>query len=162
MAHIELGHLGGSPEKGGRVPDALDLHPTVSAWFRNGISFTALQEFDADARALLMCLNRFGFGQAYHLEGCMMMIFRLFRYILWLEMALRQGIEVPGDFLFGARASQIRKEIESYGPEIGLALIKYLDWLETTMEPGALDGMELYKNVLTEPRDPPESDEDVI
>jgi hypothetical protein len=148
MAHIELRHLGSAAK---RELNKLDLHPTVSSWYLNGFPFTALQEFDADARALRICVNTYGYNDSYHIEGCLMMIFRLFRYMVWLEMTIRQAVESKNEFLFGARVSRIRQEIESYSPHMHSAVVNYLEWLEMNMESGALDGMELYKQILEEP-----------
>jgi hypothetical protein len=148
LAHIELGHLDSTTK---RNLSELDLHSTVASWYLNGYPYTVLNEFDADARALRLCVNTYGRNDRYHTEGCLMMIFRLFRYMVWLQMTLRQAFNSEEEFLFGARVSRVRQEIYTYGPHMHEATVNYLEWLETNMEPGALDGMELYKNILKEP-----------
>lgn len=145
IAHVELGHLKSVTP---RDVNELDKHGTVSSWFPEGFTPTSLQEFDADARALQICVNAFGKNSAYDLEGCLMMIFQFFRYLLWLEIALREGKRSDKEFLMAARTSRLRQEIAKYGEGMAFATMKHLDWLEETMEPGALDGVELYKRVM--------------
>lgn len=152
MAHLQLGHL---QRRGKRDPQLDDLHPTVAVWLKNGVSDDVLREFDADGRALQWCVKLFGGKSAYDTEGILMMIFQLSRYLMWLEMALREGSKASPDedFLWAARHFRLRRSISAYGPPMALAAIAHSEWLEENWEPGANAGIAMYMELMdSEPR----------
>ncbi|WP_156383804.1 hypothetical protein [Methylobacterium sp. Leaf456] len=144
IAHIELGHLDPNWKPSAKI----ELPLTASTFLENGLDLNAIKEFEADELALDLVVKFLGQGLDYNIEATIVYLFQFSRYLLYLEMVLRECNDIGGSFVWAARHFYLRDRMSKYDKNIGSAIVNHSEFLEEKLEPAMYEATELYCDIL--------------